>query len=260
MKKIVLLAIFIIFIGNDSVFSQEIQVVSEEFPPFNYNDEQGGPALGISTEVFQAAIKHSGLTYDKVEFLPWKRAYVTAEKKKDVLIYSISRSKAREDLFHWIGPIAPGENILFAKSSRNDVTPGDIDHIKNQKYEIGTVRGDVREQLLMKYGLEKQIQPNNNYESNLKKLQVDRIDIWAMPEAVAYFYLDKFGLERSYVKEICVLEELSTDGYYMAFGKSTDYDTVIKLRKGLERIKRDGTYLRILIKYGLVDGNVLSPQ
>jgi hypothetical protein len=77
------------------VRAQDIMIVTEEFPPYNYSDN--GRAQGLSSEVVQAVLAQAGLTAEFL-FLPWARAYLTAQNTKNTLIFSIGQIPEREDL------------------------------------------------------------------------------------------------------------------------------------------------------------------
>jgi polar amino acid transport system substrate-binding protein len=61
------------------VRAQDIMIVTEEFPPYNYSDN--GRAQGLSSEVVQAVLAQAGLAAEFL-FLPWARAYLTAQNTK----------------------------------------------------------------------------------------------------------------------------------------------------------------------------------
>jgi len=59
MKKYFLTVFFLITIFMLPVYGQSIQVVTEEFPPYNY--KENGKITGISTEVVQAILKKADI-------------------------------------------------------------------------------------------------------------------------------------------------------------------------------------------------------
>lgn len=82
----------------------EIRIVTEELPP--YNMTQDGQITGMSTEVVQAVLKEVGMSAP-IQSMPWARAYDIALNSENTLIYSITRTRQRENLFKWVGDIAP---------------------------------------------------------------------------------------------------------------------------------------------------------
>jgi len=225
-----------------SAHGQSIQIVTENFPPYNHKEQ--GKITGLSTEVVIAVLKKAKLTY-KIKMYPWKRAYNTALKNKNTLIYTISRTPTRENLFKWVGEIAPAGSYLFA------LRDSDIEiNILNDagKYRIGTVIEDVRDQFFREIGF-KNLKAVKTHEQNFNKLQKKRIALWAMAELVAYHIVKKSGHPSNIIKKVFYLEDVSKRKYYMAFSRETPDDLVNKVRNTLKQLKKDGTIKKIHAKY-----------
>lgn len=226
--------------------AQSIQVVTEEFPPYNYTVDH--KVSGVSTDVVRAVLERLKLKTDIVVH-SWARAYLMATNEKNVLIYSIGRNKKREKLFHWVGVIAPVKYYLFALSSRDDININTLDQAR--KYVIGTVIQDVREQYLVSKGFKRtqNIVSTGHYKNNFKMLIKNKIDLWSMSELAAYHVVRQSGYASGIIKKALLLEELANEGYYMAFSLETPDDVVNRFRTALESIKEDGTFQRIHDSY-----------
>jgi polar amino acid transport system substrate-binding protein len=219
--------------------SDPVKILTEEFPPYNFSDR--GKLTGFSTEVVEALLKEIKIS-GNFQSLPWARAYETARDTENVLIYSIGRTKEREKLFKWVGVVAPTSYYLFSLSGRKVK----LDHLDDaKKYQIGTVNEDVGEQFLVSKGFVKgqNLQSSVKYEFNYEKLKAGRVDLWIMPELVAYFLARQAGDDPAKVLlPAYSIAELGSDGYYIAFGAKTSDAVVARFRKGLEAIKKNGTY------------------
>src|SRR5437762_1598770 len=102
MRKIFLILFLLIPIQVGPVCAQDesaplpttIDVVTEEFPPYNYTlkDKAGKPLkiTGWGTEVVEAVCKQLHVK-PNIQVLPWVRAMQMAKENENVLIYSISR-------------------------------------------------------------------------------------------------------------------------------------------------------------------------
>jgi len=249
MKKKCFVAFWIVLVFSTfiyPVYGQTIHVVTEDYPPYNF--EENSKIVGISTEVVRAVLKEVGYETD-IRLYPWPRTYSMAQKNENTIIYSISRTEERENLFKWIGVVAPADNYLFALKNKTDIKISNLDEAK--KYRIGTVRDDVADIYLTKKGFEvgKNIERASNYELNMKKLLKGRLDLWFCAEFVGNFLLKKHGyIPEETVKKVYFLDEISGEGFYMAFSKSTSDDIVEKYKIALEKLKTDGTYDKILKK------------
>jgi len=130
-----------------SAWSQSLQIVTEEFPPYNYTEN--GLITGMSTEVVVAACKAVGLP-NEIKVYPWARTYEIALSEPNTLIFSIARSPVREESFQWAGTVAPVQSCLFALKSRTDI---DFDSLAGARkyYIITQLRGWIA-QILLKQG------------------------------------------------------------------------------------------------------------
>ncbi|MEO5795325.1 MAG: transporter substrate-binding domain-containing protein [Rhodoferax sp.] len=218
---------------------ETIKILTEEYPPFNFTDK--GKITGLGTEVVQAVLKEINIE-GQFQSVPWARAYETAQTTENVLIYSINRSKEREKLFKWVGQITPTDFYLFSLKSRN-IRLGSLDEAK--PLQIGTVNQDIGEQYLASQGFSvgHNLQSSSKYELNYEKLKLGRVDLWVMNELGAYFISRQAGDDPAVVlSKTLRIAELSGGGNYMAFGLKTPDAMVERFRKGLEAIKKNGTY------------------
>ena len=77
---------------------------------------------------------------------------------------------------------------------------------------------------------------DNSHVSNYKKLKAGRIDLWPMPDAVAYHVAKTEGDDpAALLKRILPLTEIST-GYYLAASLQTSDETVKTIRIALESL------------------------
>lgn len=244
MKKLCLPVVLILI--TISAFAQEVKIVTENYPPYNY--EENGKVKGVSTEIVRAVLKEMGLNI-KITVYPWARTYRLALEEPNTLIYSIARTPEREHKFKWVGIIAPADQVLLSLKERTDIKLNNLDDTR--KYKIGTVRDDVIEHHLLSNGFKvgKNIDRCNNYNSNIKKLLRKRIDLCAIGKLVGYNILRKIGHEPGdTVKQVYRFDVLSK-GVNMAFQKDTPDEVVNKFRRGLKKIKENKTYDKILSKY-----------
>lgn len=228
-----------------------IRVLTSEFPPYNY-DEGGGKISGLASEVVQAVLAELRLRATP-ESLPWARSYMLTQQEPNILLHSITRSKERENLFKWVGVIAPADYSLWALAERTDVRPSTLAELKN--YRIGTTNNDVVEQYLRRLQLPNidSVSGQGAYEHNIQKLLANRIDLWGVATLPGLYFLRRQGMEGRIV-QVYPLKELPNDGMYMAFGNKTDDAVVEQFRVALDSIKRQGIYQKLLNKYGLNSG------
>jgi polar amino acid transport system substrate-binding protein len=234
-------------VGTPGLAAEPVLVLTEEFPPYNFTDQ--GRITGLGTEVVEAVLKELGLQ-GQIQSMPWARAYETAKNTPGVLLYSILRTSEREKSFKWVGVIAPADYYLFSLAGR-DIRLASLNDA--QRWQIGTVQQTVGEQYLLSRGFQKgqNLQSSVRNELNFEKLQQGRIDLWIMNRLTANHLVRQAGhLPGKTLYPALHIEELSSQGgYYMAFGAQTPDATVEQFRKGLEALRRNGTFDRLQRKW-----------
>ncbi len=94
-----------------------IHYLTEHYPPFNY--EQEALLFGVSVDILDALFERLEipLSREDLELKPWSEAYNTVLNTPKTALFSMVRSPDRENLFKWLGPIAPHKDVLIAKAS-----------------------------------------------------------------------------------------------------------------------------------------------
>ena len=232
----------------DLLSAQEIQIVTENYPPFNYFDPESGRAEGISTELIQALLQEVNIQA-KIKFYPWVRSYSLAEREPNILIFSMKRTAARENKFKWVGELLK-TNIYFIALKGSPIAPtSDIDNLKG--YIIGSIRGGSTAKALQHDGFKIEVVTDRNL--NWKKLKKRRIDLWCTELLSAHYTIKTSGDNPDKIHPIALYEKVSGDSLYAAFSRQTDDKLVEKFRRGFEKVKYSTDYNEILKKYGMTD-------
>ena len=222
--------------------AQTLTVVTEEYPPYNYQGESK-QIVGLSTEVVKVVLRRSNLTY-RINLYPWARAYHMAQDQPNVLIYSIGRNSQREALFQWVDIIAPYNVFMYRLKSRPELQVRNVEQLG--RYRIGAVRDDVRAQYLEKNGIAAELVVDDS--ANAKKLASRRIDLFPIDEIAMVALYRREGLDPNSVEKALALPDLSS-GLYMAFSLQTAPNIVERCRVALREMRRDGTLDRIKAAY-----------
>lgn len=242
-----LAGLVLLCLGIGSAWAGPIRIVTEELPP--YNMTRDGKLTGMSTEVVQAVLEEVNLKAD-IQSMPWARAYDLALHTPDVLIYSITRTPERENLFKWIGTIADSRFYIYSSSSH----PIPLTSLENARaWQTATVNEDVGEQFLMsrQFVIGQQLQSSSRYELNYQKLRTGHVDLWISDELNAHYVVREAGddPERALVQSLRVPELEDAGGFSMAFSAQTADATVQLFRKALITIRENGTYDAIARKW-----------
>ncbi|MFZ7127550.1 MAG: substrate-binding periplasmic protein [Desulfobacterales bacterium] len=234
--KVVIAILSIMAVMASGARAQEMFVLTEESPPFNFVDH--GRATGSSTEVVREML-HRLRQPDRIQVLPWARAYHMLQSRPNVALFSTTRTPEREDRFHWVGPLFTVHYGFYARKDRNL----EIDSLEDAKKArgIATYRDDVKEQLLESIGFSN-LDSSNSPSSSLKKLMNGRVDLWlfdnlGMPDVARQQNVDPSELELA----------LPFKSYqaYVAISGQTPTEVVRQWRSAFRSMVEDGSFFDI---------------
>lgn len=230
--KLLLLIIPVMFHSASAQSLQDLEFLTETYPPYNF--ESDGILKGISVDLLISASHKAGspIMRKNIKLKPWARAYRSALEASNVTLFSTTRTKGREQLFKWAGPIAQTKIVILAKKS-SSITINNADDLK--LYTLGAIRDDVGEQLLRGLSVPTEnIRLSSNANSLVKKLDVGRIQLWAYEENVARWFIKNNGLDNY---DFEVVYTLKVGELYFAFSKEVDDAVVSQFQKGLDEVK-----------------------
>ena len=233
--KIVCWAAVLLFSGN--LFGQTIQLKTENYPPFNMDDGSGS-IIGVSTEIVKRLFRRANVKYE-MELLPWQRAYKLALENEDHAVFSTTRTAERENLFKWVGPINPN-NWVFLKKEEKEFKISSLEDAK--RYRVGGYSGDAVALFLEGQGFE--IDYVSKDYLNAKKLDHERIDLWATGQLLGPYYAkenDVHCLEEAFVFKETIMS--------IAFNKDTDDALIDKLNSELALMAKEGVIEQIRSKF-----------
>lgn len=170
-----------------------------------------------------------------VETVSWKRGYAEALIRPNVALFPTTRTKEREPLFHWIGPILEVEWAFFAHAD-SGVRVNSLEQAKSVK-SIGTYAQDSKEVWLKARGFENLVSVLDNV-TNLKKLYEGRIDLMVGSPGVT----DRWPAEHGYdPSKMITAFTFNTVKLYFAVSRQTSEETVSTLRSAFDSMRKDGT-------------------
>ena len=247
-KSLLLFCLWFLICINSQGKALSLRIVTEHFPPYNYQTSDHKLA-GVMNQIVQVLITRLELQ-QRIEVLPWARAYKIALEEPDVLIYSILKTPARLHRFHWLSSFlsldiniyALPETINRQKNQLNDVT----------QHSIGILRASAHENYIRKRfsSHERNVITNTSYRQLYQMHQMKRLDLLVAPRKLIK-YLNKelqtpadkhplaiFKLPSPYQKKL-----------YIALSKGTSMQTVAKVKQALKAMQEDGTITEIINSY-----------
>jgi polar amino acid transport system substrate-binding protein len=218
-----------------------LDLMTEDYPPYNYTNEKGLPT-GISVDIVKDIIKKTG-DKDNITIVPWARSYHDIQIKKNQVLFVMTRTKQRENLFKWVGPLASNNWVIFANKNFKG-TISSLEELKSDKYTIGTYKDDACE-LFLKEKNFKNFSSVPQNELNVKKLARNRIDFWITGEYQGILTAKRFN-KLNKIKKVFNVKDTQL---YIAFSKDVDDSIINRWQKELDILKANGKYQKILDKY-----------
>lgn len=241
MKKILLILPFIL----GALYAQNIQLMTESFLPFQYKKD--GKLYGLTIEIVDAIQKELG-TQNRVKIFPWKRGVKIVDKKKNSAIFSMLRTKERENKYKWVGPLT-SMKIVFFKKKGSTITLKTIEDAKKVG-KIGVSKKVANYEMLKAKGFKNLVPIEKGQdEQNLKLLVYGRIDLWPTLLKAGNYYAKQMGLEDE-VEAIEGVVAFEGD-MYIAFNKRTDDVIVKQWQNALDKLKNNKIVDKIISKYKL---------
>ncbi|MBA6392231.1 transporter substrate-binding domain-containing protein [Colwellia sp. BRX10-3] len=241
--SILLAPIFSVHAENSPV----IHLVTEHLPPYQIEDDNKSLS-GFAVEVIRETIKRSQYDYTMNSY-SWVRSYNLAQMKANHCIFSIARTKTRENLFKWVGAISKINNTsLWARKDRViDVTK--LEDAK--KYTIAVNRNDVTHIGLMERGFK---EDEHLYVlddgKSLINLLITRpeIDLIVADDTTIKFRTELEGIAINKLQRIYEIKDLPLN-FHLACSKQTNDDIIKHLAEKLQSLYQDGSYEAILDKW-----------
>lgn len=219
-------------------FAEDVHVITERTPITSSEESTIGG--GEATEFVRAVLDQAGLNYD-ISYQPWRRAYNTARTKKNTLVYPLARSEMRENKFNWIGELIPVNYYLMKLKSNNEVKIEKLEDAK--KFRIGVVNFHVSHEYLTENGF-RNLQPVNNNFQNLKKIQLDRIDLFPISDGGLLQLCKRHELDCSQFEPVLKLDKIS-NGLYIALSNNSDLALLKRIETSFTKLVESGAHNRL---------------
>jgi polar amino acid transport system substrate-binding protein len=211
---------------------EDLVYMCEDIPPSNY--VQDGELKGISVEMLRLIWSKMGVAQQPIKVVPWARGYNLLQTEKNQVLFSMSRTKEREALFKWVGPIFSAKNVLLGRAGRNYTIKKLADA---KKFRIGTIKDDYAEKYLSGAGFDKvKVEGVASLEQNFGKLRSGRIDLIAHTEQTLFKFIKENRLSPKEFKVYFVVTE--SPNYY-AFSKETPDYLIRRFQKAFDNLRKE---------------------
>lgn len=213
-------------------------VITGEHTPPTSMLVNGKPA-GRQTDKVREMLARAGVPHT-IDLLPWKRAYMMAQRDANTCVYSTTRTAEREPQFKWVGPLVESDWVLMARADR----PLRLRTLEDARpLRIGTYSGDARDEFLRSRGFN--VDAVQNDAVNPEKLLLNRIDLWAVAVRPELNMTEQLGRNGQLVPVL----SFNRVGLYLACHRSVPDRLVERMNAVLDTMRRDGSLERIDRRY-----------
>lgn len=217
-----------------------LTVITEHGIPAAFYDEEG-KLTGLCIEAVRDIQRRVG-DDSPIRVLPWARAYSIAQSTPGVLLFPTTRTRDRERLFHWIGPMLRIKWGLYGLEGRLELES--LDEAKTLQ-RIGGIRGDAKMEFLKSRGFDN-LEEVSSGRMNIAKLRHGRLDAF-FTSNIGMLGADRVeGVSSEGIVSLLTVREVDL---YLAFSKGTSEVVVERWRRAHLEQRRDGTFRRLYEKW-----------
>jgi polar amino acid transport system substrate-binding protein len=232
MKQLLVVVFLAMLLFSCAPRQEKMELLTEDYPPLTF--AIGDSVTGFATEVVRE-MEYQMRVRNPIYLMDWDEAYNKALSTPNVVIFTIEKTPAREDKFHWIGPL--GKNITsFYVRSDTTTTIASLDEAKKLK-AIATTTDWFTEQHLKDSGFTNLVS-SANPSDNIRQVMDGSVSATILTDITSKSIITKAGFNPSDLKP--VLNVLETE-YYIGISKATSQKIVDKWRKAFDEIKADGS-------------------
>ncbi|MCG8572702.1 MAG: transporter substrate-binding domain-containing protein [Spirochaetes bacterium] len=240
MRKFIITFSVLIFILC-SLQSQTLELFTEEDPPYSFTDQNGKPA-GFGVEIVTEIQKRLKTNFP-INIVPWTRAYKIITEENNKVVFTMTRTKERESLFQWIGPIVENDWVFVAKEG-SGIHISCLDDAKKIT-RIGTVNNYAWTQYLEKQGFQN-LEKVTERKLNIFKIEKNRIKVFVSADSSYKSAVLEGGYNPD---DYEIIYRFNTVQMYIAFSRNTKREVTKKWQSALDSMKKDGTFEKILKKW-----------
>jgi polar amino acid transport system substrate-binding protein len=218
-------------------------IITEDWAPYNYIEKD--KITGLSTQIVLEILNSIDERID-IELLPSIRAKNILDNSQHIIFYSIFKTKERESQYKWVGPIADG-SIYFYKNKTDKRNITTIDELKNLE-RICCRHAGLIPSLLSNMGFKNLDMTASDSNQIYTKLALRRCDAAISDTDLGVrHYLRTTNLDQDTFEKIPIV--IFQSSLYIAFTKDFSDEYIGVWQEALDKMKRDGTYNKILRQY-----------
>lgn len=215
-----------------------VRLVAGDLPPFAAAQDPQGP--GALVEIAQEVVRRATGTAVTLEFFPWKRATALVEAGPRVATLPLTRTAERENRYRWLARLY-WQNFVFV-AMRGQLDLSDPNRLKDKHIVI--LRGSPHMTVLRDAGF-RNVTECNNVNECMRMVKTGFADATYGGEAIHRAAAGKSSEEFAYGPTF------REGDIWLAGSLDIPDSEVPSWQAALASMRSDGSYARILRKYGL---------
>lgn len=220
----------------------QIIVGSDDYPPFNYVNENGEVA-GIDVELAKEAFSRMG--YEAVfQKIDWENKKDLVESGQIDCIWGCFSMEGRKDEYQWAGPYMVSRQVVAVNENSDIYTLADLQGKTIAVQATTKPEGIFLGQQDARIPQVKEVYSFENRDLLYTSLGEEYVDAIAAHETAIEQYIKDYGINYRILDE-----SLMTVGLGVAFANDDDRGLNEELTKVFKEMKEDGTEKKIIEKY-----------
>ncbi|OBP15684.1 hypothetical protein A5320_10245 [Rheinheimera sp. SA_1] len=217
----------------------ELTVVSSEKMPYNF--KQDGQVVGMSVDVVHALLPQ--IPPLPIEIMPWPRAFDTALKNPEVLIFTLGKTKQRQQQgFVYIGPLSTRNHALYAKDASFKPLQSLAD-IQHRRLVVVGLRGGWLSAELRRQGID--VQEVGDYQQALQMLLHGRAHLWLTNDLEVGLHLKQAG----HLQPLTIALPLRCSENYLALSPGTSAATIQKMQQAYKQWSKSAAPAKLALHW-----------
>ncbi|MCX4025353.1 transporter substrate-binding domain-containing protein [Endozoicomonas sp. SM1973] len=226
-----------------------IKIYTTEEPPLNFSigsskeSAAGAQVSGFATDIVREILILTDNTTAPIVLLPWARAYQYTLHGENVFLFSMGRTKQREQLFQWIGPLAEKKAVLYS-TQQAQITINSLDDAKAVS-NIATVIDDSKEQFLKSQGFTN-LSSSPRWSQAVQKLFINRAALLVQTDLDIPFIIREAGYSIDAIKPVYELYKFQL---FIGTSQKTSPQLVKRWQLALGTLKKNGRFKALIKKW-----------
>lgn len=211
-----------------------VKVYTSVFPPIVTDDAQ---KPGYAYEIIEQICAIASVEID-IRQVPWERAQKMAQTEPESLIFPLTRTPTREDLYDW--------SFVLFKTQTHFITLNGEKLTKEtaKKFLVGVQRGSSWDNWLSENDYPKVHRSTNEGHALVRMLKAGRINSWYAEKSIAQNILPM-----NKVYDATFSDPILTFQTYLATNKQVPSPHIPKLQKAFSELVKNGGYKKIMERY-----------